>query len=86
VNPNYNKDNSFLDIDELLLGIQQKSTLESAKPDSGGMAGKVDNGTQGDSPDDSSRSTVGSTQGEHTMFLNLVGTSYSYYPRSNYTE
>jgi hypothetical protein len=72
-NPNRDDDDGFLDIDELLSGIQQKSTSASAKPDSGGMAGKVDNGTRGDSPVDSSRSTVGSTQGEHTTFLNLAG-------------
>ncbi len=72
-NPNRDDDNGFLDIDELLSGIQQKSISASAKPDSGGMARKVENRTQGDSPVDSSRSTVGSTQGEHTTFLNFGG-------------
>ena len=66
--------------------MQQKSISTSAKPDSSGMAEKVDNGTRGDSPVDSSRSTVESTQGEHTAFLNLAGTSSLYDPRSDYTE
>jgi hypothetical protein len=56
------------------------------KLDSSGMAEKVDNGTRGDSPVDSSYSTVGSTQGKHNAFLNLARTSYLYYPRSNYTK
>ena len=86
VNPNRDDDDGFLDIDEFLSGIQQKSTSASAKPDSSGMAEKVDNGARGDSPVDSSCSTVGSTQGEHNAFLNLAGTSYSYYPRSDYTK
>ena len=62
-NPNCDDDDDddFLDIDEFLLGIQQKSFSASAKLDSGGIAEKVDNGTRGDSPVDSSRSTVGST-------------------------
>ncbi len=85
-NPNRDDDDDFLDIDEFLSGIQQKSISASAKPDSGGMAEKVDNGTRGDSPVDSSRSTVGSAQGEHTAFLNLVRTSSSYDSRSDYTE
>jgi hypothetical protein len=51
-NPNCDDDNDFLDIDEFLSGIQQKSISASAKLDSGGMAEKVDNRTQGDSPVD----------------------------------
>jgi hypothetical protein len=85
-NPNRDDDDDFLDIDEFLLGIQQKSFSTSAKLDSNGIAEKVDNGTRGDSPVDSSCSTIGSTQGEHNAFLNLAGTSYLYYPRSNYTK
>ena len=50
------------------------------------MARKVDNRTRGNSPIDSSRSTIGSTQGKHTTFLNLARTSSLYNPRSNYTK
>jgi hypothetical protein len=83
LNPN---DDGFLDIDELLLGIQQKTISASAKPDSGGIAGELDGRTQGGSPADSSCSTEGSIQGEHTELLNLARTSYLYDPRSDYTE
>ena len=60
-NPNYDDDddNGFLDIDKLLAGLQQETTSASAKPDLGGMAGKVSDGTRGDSPANSSRLTVG---------------------------
>jgi hypothetical protein len=71
--PNRDDDNDFLNIDEFLSGIQQKIFSASVKLDSGGMAEKVDNGTRSDSPVDSSRSTMGSTQGKHTTFLNLAG-------------
>ncbi len=65
-NPNHDEDNDgFLDIDELLAGLQQESPSASAKPDAGGIAGKVDDGTRGGSPSDSSRSTVGSTLGKN---------------------
>ena len=67
--PNSDDDDGFIDIDDFLSDIQQKSIPASANPNSGGMAEKVDNGTRGDSPVGSSRSTVGSTQGEHTAFL-----------------
>jgi hypothetical protein len=72
-NPNCDDDDGFLDIDKLLSGIQQKSTSASTKLDSGSIAGKVDNRTRGNSPVDSSCSTVGSTQGKYTIFLNLAG-------------
>ncbi len=87
-NPNYNgdDDDGFLDIDELLAGLQQESTSTSAKLDTDGMAGKVGDRTRGNSPADSSRSTVGSTQGKHTPFLNLAGSSYLNDPRSDYTK
>ena len=64
-------DDSFIDIDELLSGMQQKSVPASAGQNSGGMAELVDNGTRGGSPTDSSRSTAGSSQGEHTTVLNF---------------
>jgi hypothetical protein len=76
----------FIDIDELLSGMQQKSVPASADPNSGSMAELVDSGTRGGSPTDSSRSTAGSSRGEHTAFLTLTRTSYSYDPRSDYTE
>jgi hypothetical protein len=83
-NPNHDDDDDdFLSIDELL---QQESTSASAKPDAIGMARIVDNGTRGDSPTGSNRSTVGSTQGEHNPCLNMAESSYSYDPRSDYTK
>lgn len=80
-----NDDDEFPDINELLSGIKQKSVQASAKPNHGSMAGKVDNGSRGGSPH-SSRSKEKSTQSKHTKFLALARTSYSYDPRSNYTE
>jgi len=66
---NSDDDGVFIDLDEFLSGIQQKSMPASADPNSGGTVKKVDNGTQGGSPVDSSCSTAGSTQSEHTTFL-----------------
>jgi hypothetical protein len=58
--------NSFIDIDELLSGVQQKG-LTSVDPDYSGMAvDMVDNRTRDGSPTSSSRSTAGSSRGEHT--------------------
>lgn len=64
-------DGSFVDTDGFMSGVQQKSVPAGADPNSGGMAEKVDDGTRGGSPADSSRSTVGSSQGEHPASLNL---------------
>jgi hypothetical protein len=84
--PNSNDGDGFVDIDELLSSMKQESISASAKPNSSGIAEKVDNRTRGSSPADSSRSTEGSSQGEHASFLNLAKTSYSYGPRSDYTK
>ncbi|KAH9205761.1 hypothetical protein DL95DRAFT_470267 [Leptodontidium sp. 2 PMI_412] len=65
-NPNYGndgEDDGFFDIDDFLAGLQQESTSAIVNPNAGGVAGKIDDETQDDSPIDSSRSTVGSTQG-----------------------
>lgn len=57
--------NGFIDIDELLSGVQQKGRT-SVDPDYGGMAvDMIDNRTRGGSPSSSSRSTAGSSRGEH---------------------
>lgn len=54
-------DGGFLDIDELLAGVQQKSVLISAKPDSGSTAENSEDGTRDGSPVNSGRLTKGST-------------------------
>jgi hypothetical protein len=64
VNSDSDDDDNFLDIDELLAGLQQKSVSTSSKPNSGNMAEKVDDETRGSSPADSTRSTEGSSQGD----------------------
>jgi hypothetical protein len=66
-NSNCDDDDGFLDIDELLTSLQQKSISASTKLNSGGLAEKVDDGTQGSSPVDSSYSTRRSTQGKHIV-------------------
>jgi hypothetical protein len=66
-----NDDDGFIDIDELLSGMQQKSVPASAASNSDDMSKMVDNRTRGGSPTDSSRSTAGSGRGEHTSFLNF---------------
>lgn len=78
-------DDGFIDTDELLSGRQQRGPT-SVDPDYGGMADMVDNGTRGGSPTSSSRSTVGSSRGEHTVSLSSVKTSHSHNARSDYTE
>lgn len=83
-NSDDNDDDGFIDIDELLSSMQQKSVPASAPSNSGDMGQMVDNGTRGGSRTDSSRSTAGSIQG--TPFLSLARTSYSYDPRSDYAE
>jgi hypothetical protein len=60
----------FIDIDEYLSSIEQERILATAKPNSGGMVEKVDYGIRGGSPPDSTRSTPGSSQGEHNTFPN----------------
>jgi hypothetical protein len=60
--PGSGDDDGFVDIDELLSGMKQESI------DSGSMAERVDSGTRGGSPADSTRSTEGSSQGEHLRF------------------
>jgi hypothetical protein len=62
--PHGDDEDDFVDIDDVLSGIQQRSMLASASLNSGGMAVLVDNGTRGGSPTDSSCSTAGSNQGE----------------------
>jgi hypothetical protein len=59
----------FIDIDDFLSDVQQKSVPASADPNSGGIAEMVDNGTRGGSPTNSSRSTAGSSRGKYTAFL-----------------
>ena len=80
------EDDGFIDIDELLSSMRQKSVPASAPSNSGDMGGMVDNGNRGGSPPDSSRSTPGSSRGERTSFLSMARTSYSYDPRSDYAE
>ena len=75
----------FIDIDELLSGRQQKGSI-SIDPDCGGIADMVDNETRGGSPPSSSRSTAGSSRGEHIALLSLARTSYSHDFRSDYTR
>jgi len=70
----------FVDVDELLSGMKQESI------NSGSMAEKVDDGTRGGSPADSTRLTEGSSQGEHPAFPHLARTTYSSDPRFDYTE
>jgi hypothetical protein len=72
--PNSNDDDDFPEINELWLGIRQKSMPASADPngDDNGIAEMVDNGTRDGSPTDSTRSTVGSSRGEHTTFPTLA--------------
>ena len=86
VDPNGDNDDGFVDIDELLSAMQQKSMPTSADTTSSGMAEMVDNRTRGGSPADSSRSTTGSSRGKYTAFLTLARTPYLYDPRSDYTE
>ena len=85
-NSDDNDEDGFIDIDELLSSMQQKSVPASAPSNSGEMGKMVDNGNRGGSPPDSSRSTIGSSQGERTSFLSMARTSYSYDPRSDYAE
>jgi hypothetical protein len=85
-NPSCDDGDGIIDINKLLSGIQQKTMAASVNPNSGGMAGEVDGGTRGGSPADSCHSTEESIQGEHTAFLNLARTSYSYDPRPDYTK
>jgi hypothetical protein len=66
--PNDN-DDGFIDIDELLSSIQQESVPVSADLSSAGGVEMVKSGTRGCSPTDSSRSTAGSSRGEHTVFF-----------------
>lgn len=77
--PDSGDDESFVDIDELLSGMKQESV------NSGSMAEKVDSGTRA-SPADSTRSTEGSSQGEHPAFPHLARTTHSSHPRSDYIE
>ena len=84
--PNSDNDDGFVDIDELLSGIQQKSLVASADTNSSGMAEMFDNRTRGGSPTDSIRSKAGSSRGEYTAFLILARTPYSCDPRSDYTK
>lgn len=81
-NPNYGndgEDDGFLDIDDFLTGLQQESTSAIVNPNAGGVAGKIDDETRDDSPIDSSRSTVGSTQGEQYS-VSQLGRDYSLIP------
>jgi len=69
--------NGFIDIDELLSGVQQKERT-SVDPGYGGMAVDiVDNSTRGGSPTSSSRSTAESSRVEHTASPSSARTSYS---------
>jgi hypothetical protein len=63
--PDSDDGDGFVDIDELLSSVKQESITPSAKPNSGG------------SPADSTRSTEGSSQGEHLAFPNLARIAYS---------
>jgi hypothetical protein len=45
--------------------------LVSVDPSSAGIVKMVESGTRGGSPTDSSRSTAGSSRGEHTAFFSL---------------
>ena len=85
-NPNGGDDEGFVDIDELLSGMQQKSVSAMADSNSGGMLEIVDGGTRSGSPTDSAGPTVGRSQGEHPVFLTLVGALYSYHRRSDHVN
>jgi hypothetical protein len=61
--------NGFIDIDDFLSGMQQKSVPASADPNSGGITEIVDNRTRGGSPNDSCRSAAGSNRSKHIVFL-----------------
>ena len=78
--------NRFIDIDELLSGVQQKGRT-SADPGYGGLAvDMADNRTRGGSPTSSSRSTAESSRGEHTACPTSGRTLYSQNARCDYTQ
>jgi hypothetical protein len=54
--------------------------------DFGSMAEKVDSGTRGSSPADSTRLTEGSRLGKHPAFPHLAKTTCSSDPRSDYAK
>jgi len=66
MDPNGVDDDGFVDIDDILSGIQQKSMLASASPNPGCVAVLVDHGTRDGSPADSSCSSAGSSRGQCT--------------------
>jgi hypothetical protein len=71
-------DDAFPDIDELLSGIKRKSMPACVNPNSGSIAEKFNNGTQGGWSTDSRCSMAGSTQGDHPASLNLARTFFTY--------
>jgi hypothetical protein len=64
--------NGFIDIDELLSGMQQKSVPTSADLKSAAIAEMVEHGNRVGSLTDSSRFTAGSSRGEHAAFCSLL--------------
>jgi hypothetical protein len=61
--------NSFIDIDDFLSGVQQKNIPASADPNSSSITKIVDNRTRGSSPNDSCRFTAGSSCSKHIAFF-----------------
>ena len=85
-NPKREDYNGFIETDKLLAVIE-KSISASMEPNSGGMTKADDNRTRSGNPINSSRSTIGSTQGWGILrFSSLARTYYSYDPWFDYNK